>query len=37
LMVFGLIFDEFLDVFSMIFGPFSRTHEPLFFDNSTVR
>ena len=36
LMVLGLIFDGLLDVFSMIFGPFSRTPEPLFFDNSTV-
>ena len=34
---FGLIFDGFLDVFSMIFEPFSRTPEPLIFDNSTVR
>ena len=37
LMVFALIFDGFWDVCSMIFGPFSRTPEPLFFDNSTVR
>ena len=36
-MVFGMIFDGFLDVFLMIFGPFSRTPEPLFFDNSTMR
>ena len=36
-MVFGLIFEGFLDVCSMSVGPFSRTPEPLFFDNSTVR
>ena len=33
----GLIFDGLLDVFSIIFGPFSRTPEPLIFDNSPMR
>ena len=37
LMVLGLMFDGFWNVVSMIFGPFSRSPEPLFFDNSPVR
>ena len=34
---FRLIFDGVWVVFSMIYGPCSKTPEPLFFDNSTVR
>ena len=37
LMVLGLIFDGFLDDFSIIFGTFSRCPEPLIFDNRPVR
>ena len=37
LMVLGLILEGFFDVFSIIFGSFSRSPEPLFFDNSPVR
>ena len=37
LMVLGLIFDGFWDVFLIIFGSFSRTPEPLIFDNGPMR
>ena len=36
LTVLGLFFNGFLVVFSIIFGPFSRTPEPLIFDNSPM-
>ena len=37
LMASGLICDGFWNVFSICFGPFSRSLEPLIFDNSPVR